>query len=249
MSDRLHIPPCSAQLDREWARLRRHRRSIRTVRSWAPGVEADLAPTLRSTTDLVEIVRATQRDAGERGERLLLALVELSATEQLAGRIIVQRLLPGLIAASMPYRDLAGEHDPVQLAVGALWLSIRQYDHERRRRHVAASLISDATYRAFRQPLRRRSTTEDACPPARFDELDARDGVDPLVELAAALDEARRAGVPADDLRLLRTLVQVGAPSRLAADLEVTPRTIRNRRDRAVRRVRDAIGERPARVA
>lgn len=238
MSDRRH--QYSAELDREWQHLRRRRASIATARSWAPHVDPPLAAAFHDITDLGELVDATQRDAAGRGERVLLTLVRLARRDQLAGRIVVQRLLPGLIAGSTPYRAVCAA-DPVQLAVGSLWIAIHSYDHERRRRHVAASLLSDAIFKSFRQQARRRAATEEVCAPTRFDELAATNRTDPLVEIAAALREARGAGVPVDDIDLLRALVRVGSPRLIAAACDVTPRTVRNRRDRAVHRVRMAV--------
>jgi hypothetical protein len=55
------------------------------------------------------------------------------------------------------------------------------------------------------------------------------------------LRDARRAGVPADDLDLLRQLVRVGSPGIVAVQRNVTPRTVRNHRDRAVDHVRTAL--------
>jgi hypothetical protein len=62
-----------------------------------------------------------------------------------------------------------------------------------------------------------------------------------LDEFVTVLREARRAGVPAYDLDLLRQLVRVGSPGIVAQQRKVTPRTVRNHRDRAVDHVRAAL--------
>ncbi|NND75047.1 MAG: hypothetical protein HKN44_08575 [Ilumatobacter sp.] len=246
MTDRLHLHPFCVQLDREWRRLRRSRHAVTTARSWASCVEADVAATFGGVTDLAELVAATQRRSGGHGDRLMRALVELAQSDQLAGRVIVQRLLPGLISASAPYRFRSGDADPIQLAVGSLWIAISAYDAARRPRHVAASLISDSVYKAFRQPARRRAAREEVCAPHRFDDLAPADATDPLVELARTLYEADRAGVPRRDTDLLRRIVNADSSARVAADLDVTTRTVRNRRARAVRRVSAAVCVSPA---
>ena len=46
------------------------------------------------------------------------------------------------------------------------------------------------------------------------------------------------AGLPTEDIELVRHLVRVGSPSVVAAECKVTPRTVRNRRDRATARLR-----------
>ena len=62
-----------------------------------------------------------------------------------------------------------------------------------------------------------------------------------LDEFVTVLRDARRAGVPTGDLDLLRELVRVGSPGVVAKQRKVTPRTIRNHRDRAVDHVRTAL--------
>jgi len=62
-----------------------------------------------------------------------------------------------------------------------------------------------------------------------------------MEELAEVVRDARRAGVPAGDIELLRRLAQVESPSMVAAERNVTSRTIRNHRDRAVEHVRTAL--------
>ena len=65
---------------------------------------------------------------------------ELARHDALAGRIVVQRLLPGLISAAAKYRFLSEAGDPAEEAVGAAWIAIRNYDVTRRTRHVAAAV-------------------------------------------------------------------------------------------------------------
>ncbi len=78
--------------------------------------------------------------------------------------------------------------------------------------------------------------------PDRFDE-DAYEfaPASALEELAGVVRDARCAGVPACDIELLRRLAQVESPSMVACERNVTPRTIRNHRDRAVEHVRTAL--------
>lgn len=234
----------SSRLDAEWARLRVHRRALGHARSWADGDGRDgpLGALVDGLDDLGLIIRATQRSAGD-GDAILLRLVELARSgDQLAGRILIQRLLPGLIAGALPYRSYAGDLDAVELVVPAAWEAIRGFDTTRRRYHIAASLISDAVFAAFRAPLRRKSATEEVRSPQRFvDTIDVSRARTALEELAEVVVAARGAGVAAADLDLLRRLVQVESTTVIADERQVTARTIRNHRDRAVRAVRDAL--------
>ncbi len=233
------------RLDAEWAHLRTSRRALRTVRTWATSFPGHpLADLVVDLTDLDQIRQATQRRSdGERSDdALLLALVELARCDELAGRIVLQRLLPALIVNARRYRSYTDRTDPIAQIVPAAWLAIRSYDVERRRHHVAASLISDAVFQAFRRPLRRRSATEEVMSPTEFLTTACHDGpATALDEFVTVLRDARSAGVPSYDLDLLSQLVRVGSPGVVANQRNVTPRTVRNHRDRAVDHVRTAL--------
>ncbi|MEZ5259301.1 MAG: hypothetical protein R2705_21195 [Ilumatobacteraceae bacterium] len=58
-------------------------------------------------------------------------------------------------------------------------------------------------------------------------------------ELADLLDDARAAGVPDDDLALVDLLLRSPSVDDVAAALEVTTRTVRNRRARVAAKLRD----------
>jgi hypothetical protein len=238
----------SLRLDVEWKHLRRQRSALRTVRAWAHAVgsvDDDHVARFADTVDLNDLVHATQHTAGPDGDRLLLAMVVLAKHDQLAGRILVQRLLPGLVTASVRYRSLCDHDDPVAEAVGSLWTTIARYDTDRRTVNVAASLISDTTFTAFKRRARTHGAEETIAAPDIFDDRPTDDSDDPLVQLAAVVRDAQDAGVPTYDLDLIRQLVATGSPGVVARAREVSPRTIRNHRDRAISRVRRAVGPCP----
>jgi DNA-binding CsgD family transcriptional regulator len=234
----------SHRLDAEWRHLRTARRTLDRTRSWGEDhPDHPLSTLVAMSTDLDDIVHATQRGAMPAGvgDAILLRLVELARTDELAGRVVVQRLLPGLISRSLRYRGFHDTIDPVELAVPAAWLAIRSYDTDRRRHHVAASLLSDAVFQAFRRPIRRRSSTEMPQPDRVFVALASDDGpTSAFEELAAVVRDARCAGLPPHDIELLRHLARSDSPGTVAKERNVTPRTVRNHRDRAVARIRAA---------
>lgn len=241
----------ASQLSRDWEHLRRRPADLVHARTWRDRLaEGLLATTLEDLTDLDQIVEATgtaRRSSSSANDAsvadaALLHLVVLAQHDQLAGRVVIQRLLPGLIAHAARYRSRRDDIDPAELVVAAAWIAIRQYDVTSRSRHVASSLISDATFQAFRQPMRRRSASEEVMPVEHFVRRDAPAfGATALEQLADVVRLARTRGVPARDLQFVRDLVQVGTASQLAAKQGVTPRTIRNRRDRAVANIRRAV--------
>jgi hypothetical protein len=179
--------------------------------------------------------------AGHRTERtaeanaVLGRLVDAGRVDQLASRVVLQRMLPGLLAA---VRRQGPDGDLDEL-IGAAWLAIRSYRTDRRPERIAANLVRDATYLAFIAPRRRRSASEVAVDPRRFDETPADDSLNAFQELAGLLAAARQAGLPDEDAELVRRLVRTGSPSAVAAEWNVTTRTVRNRRDKATARVRE----------
>jgi DNA-directed RNA polymerase specialized sigma24 family protein len=147
---------------------------------------------------------------------------------------VLQRLLPGLLAMVRRRGD-AGAFEEL---IGAAWLAIRSYRTDRRPERIAANLVHDAAYATFTAPRRRRSASEVAIDPRWLDESPAEVVVGPFEELVALLAEARADGLPDEDLELVGRLVRAGSPSALAAECQVTARTVRNRRDRATARLR-----------
>ena len=237
------------RLDAEWSHLRTSRRALRTARGWAQAYpDHPLATVVADLGDLDEIRQATQRSSASGGgcersdDAILLALVELARSDELAGRIVLQHLLPALIVQAKRYRSFTDRTDPIAQVVPAAWLAIRSFDVERRRRHIASSLLSDAVFQAFRRALRARAGTEEVVAPSAFAATPCVDGpATALDEFVIVLRDARRAGVPSFDLDLLRQLVRVGSPGIVARQRKVTPRTIRNHRDRAIEHVRTAV--------
>jgi hypothetical protein len=239
-----------SRLDAEWTHLRTSRRALRTARGWARAdPDHPLAAVVADLHDLDEIRHATQRRPGSDSasdrpdDDILRALVELARSDELAGRVVLQHLLPALIVQARRYRSFTDRTDPIALVVPAAWLAIRSFDVERRRYHIASSLVSDATFQAFRRALRARARTEEVVAPNAFAATPCVDGPTcALDEFVIVLHDARRAGVPSCDLDLLRQLVRVGSPGVVARQRKVTPRTIRNHRDRAIEHVRTAVG-------
>jgi DNA-directed RNA polymerase specialized sigma24 family protein len=219
----------SARLDREWDLLRSRDRAVTRARAW--GV------TDRPFADLDELLALAGHHTARTAEAnaVLGRLVEAAHADELASRIVLQRLLPGLLAI-VRRRGPDGQFEEL---IGAAWLAIRSYRTERRPERIAANLVRDAAYSAFTAPQRRRSASEVAIDPRVFEETPADDSVGACEELAMLLADARGAGVPSEDLDFVRHLVRAGSPSVVAAECQVTTRTVRNRRDRATARLRE----------
>jgi hypothetical protein len=219
----------SVRLDREWNLLRTRSRVVARARSW--GV------TSVPFADLDELLALAGHGTARTPEAnaVLGRLVDAARVDELASRVVVQRLLPGLLAIVRR----SGPNGGFEELLGAAWLAIRSYRTDRRPERIAANLVHDAAYAAFIAPRRRRSASEVTIDPRVFEDTPADIVVGSCEELATLLAEARRAGLPTEDIELVRHLVRVGSPSIVAAECKVTPRTVRNRRDRATARLRE----------
>ncbi len=230
-------PLVSGRLDREWAAIRRRPRVLATVRSW--GV------TDRPFDDLDELLAL----AGYRvplsaaTNAVLVRIVERAATDDLAARIVLQRILPGLLATvrrRCPRTDRGGGFEEL---LGAAWLAIRSARTDHEPAQIAANIVRDAGYRAFVAPARRKSATEIVVDPRVLDDAPSVVRISAGEELAALLADARAEGFPPADLDLVRRLLEVGSPAAVAREHEVTTRTVRNRRDRIALKLRRLASE------
>jgi hypothetical protein len=220
----------SLHLEREWRTLRTRPDAVARARSW--GV------TDGAFSDLDGLLRLAGFGAAHTasGNEVLRRLARLGRHDELAARVVLQRVLPGLLATVA--RRRRSPDGAFEELVGAAWVTIRasrtRWDHEQ----VAANIVRDAAYRAFTAPFRRRSASEIAVDPHTLEEKPAVCQLSPGEELATLLAEARAEGVSTEDLDLVRELVVVGSPGRVAAQRQVTARTVRNHRDRATARLR-----------
>jgi hypothetical protein len=220
----------SARLDHDWRALARRPDAVAQARSWGVTEEP-----FEDLDELLGLLGFRTEHTPAQNERLL-RVVELGRHDDLAARVVLQRVLPGLLAIIGRRRRA---HDgSFEELVGAAWLSIRACRTDGERAQIAANVVRDAAYRAFVAPTRRRSATEIAVDPHTLEETPDVRRIGPCEELATLLADARQFGVPYADLALVRDLVVVGSPGRVAALREVTPRTVRNHRDRITARLR-----------
>ena len=219
------------RLDLEWSRLRRSRSAIRHAAGWQI-VEAPLGDLDQVLTAIGHCVPWTAEN-----EAAMRRLVLLAPHDELAARVVVQRLLPGLLAVVRRRRGQAEQ--VLDELLGALWIGVRTFNPSRRPGCIAASLIADADYRAFRLAWRRASSTERPTGLRPEDEMLAQPVESARQIVAGLLAEAEQVGVPVDDIVLIRRLLDEVPTVELARQLDVTPRTVRNRRDRITDRLRE----------
>jgi hypothetical protein len=225
------------RLQLDWERLARSRSALSHARSWV--LATDRREPLRSLDEL--LVRTGYGSAVdfEAGDRALARLVELAARDQLAARVVLQRVLPGISAlARHRARNGRSRQEALDEVVATAWTVIRTYPIDRRASFVAAGLIREIDYQSFKR-ARRRLTTFIPRPADTFDmspaPIEARSSAEELRELLA---DAAAAGMDAADLELAERLARGETTKQIAEASDVTDRTIRNRRDALTYRLR-----------
>jgi DNA-directed RNA polymerase specialized sigma24 family protein len=217
------------RLDREWSQLRSRPQLLRHAAGWAI-VEGPL-------DDLDQVLAAVGYQTGwtTTNEAAMRALVLRAADDELAARIAIQRILPGLLAV---VRRRGAADDGLDELIGAAWICIRTFSPARQSGCVAAALIADADYRAFRSRWRRRCAAER--PAGLSLDRDDHEPTDTPAELLAdLLARASAAGIPDDEIELARRVgCEEISTEQLARELNVTARTVRNRRARVTDRLR-----------
>ncbi|MEN9645922.1 MAG: hypothetical protein RL238_2591 [Actinomycetota bacterium] len=247
------LPPTfMARLQREWDVLSHRPAVLRRAADWQLGVP------FRSLDDLT--VAAGLRPLSRRGgvgqaasaaaswpspstppDVVLHRLVELARHDDLAARVVLQRLLPGLVHTARRWarRPEGGPH-ALEEVVTAAWQVVRTYPLERRPHHLAANLLRDAEYHAFVR-AHRATVVPELLPGTQLDRpVEVDEPGDTLDELVAV---ARRRALSTDDLTLLALLLSGATPPQIAAAMEVSVRTVGHRREALVHRLRRTADE------
>lgn len=252
------VPKTSAavlvRLHAEWNRLVIRSSELETVRGWClPGGHVASLDDVLARSGFVAGQGPQQRSgshdagsgdaSGASADQYLLQLIEVARDDELAARVVLQRILPPLCAVARRHSTTHRErHDLLDELVANSWALIRRYPTQRRRRHVAANLVRDITFETIVRPRRRRGAHEIPTDSVAFAEMTHDDTLEPLDELVALLHDARRAtGVDNGDVAFICQLINHGRPENMATALDVTPRTVRNHRDAVLHRLRSAL--------
>jgi len=235
----------SDQLEREWQRLRFDRRSLRRVNDWGLVDEtiSDLDQLLVATGGRSRRLRSgatttTRWPDDATADRVLLGLVILSSHDDLAGRIVLQRLLPALLMLTRARlsRGLATGH--LEDLVGAAWIVIRTFDPARQPSCLAAALVRSSEHIAYKAAERRRSASEVVADTERLPVVQHPAESHALEELAALVGDL---DLDEEDRQLISELLDTESTEVVARRHGVTARTIRNRRSAMVNRIRQAM--------
>ena len=214
----------------------------------------DRHPSLAGYGTVAELLGGCGRDLRVPQEvadqRLAVLVGEARAGDTAAARVVLQRVLPGLVAraAARARRTRRPLGQLLHELVASAWLVIGEYPLERRPSKVAANVLLDAEYRLFGYvPIVERMTRPVAAvdiPPlvAGLDGTAPGAPANASAQVLSMLALGVRRGLPDEDVRLLTDLVLLEKTAdELAARAGVTASTIRRRRRRAAQRLADRV--------
>lgn len=223
-----------SRLQREWNLMRGRRSVLHRATAW------ELTPRVLSSLDEVLVLTGLGVDTADASsDETMRRLVTLARHDDLAARVVLQRLLPGLSAcAKRNSSNFDTQLDALDELLSEAWAVIRSFPIEQRNRYVIKNLLRDCEYRAFLK-ARRRKLVHELTDPAEFDLAIATNesANEPLATLVDLLGRARAAGMSEADLILVTTLLNTSTVKQAAAALRVTDRTVRNRRHAVVRQL------------
>jgi len=227
------------RLQREWTLLSSRRSSVERAAAWK------LTPRVLSSLD--ELLVLTGLGPGPidpSSDETMRKLVAVARHDDLAARVVLQRMLPGLSAIAKRHSDgFDTQLDAVDELLSVAWAVIRSFSIETRDRYVIKNLLRDCEHQAFLKSRRRRIVHELADPtdldlPVDEDAFDQ----EPLGTIVDLLCRAKKAGMSEADIAIVVTLLNTSTVKQAAAALRVTDRTVRNRRQSVIHQLRELAG-------
>ncbi|MEO7396925.1 MAG: hypothetical protein ABIW84_00010 [Ilumatobacteraceae bacterium] len=248
------MSPVLHRLHHDWQRITIRSSELEAVRRWGlPGAEVRNLDDVLDRCGYQHAAPATHArssqpdhdhtDVTDFGDGYLLRLVELARQEPLAGRIVLQRIIPPLCAVARRHSGNPQQRaDLLDDLLANAWPVICRYPITRRRHRVASNLVRDITFQTVVRPARRRSCSEVPTDLELLVDGHAVGRAEPLEELVELLRDARQvAGISQADIDFICQLINCGRPEELAVILHVTPRTVRNHRDTVLHRLRTMV--------
>lgn len=240
--------PLHIRLQSEWQLLRQRPTVVRRAHGWTLGVAFDDLDQLLAATDYwpspaARAVSAHQPGTNLSGNEVMARLLGAARHDEVAARVVLQRLLPGLISRSRCWgpRRSGGSTEAFDELVSAAWGVIREFPFERRPRHLVANLLRDSEYTAFRRGTRRMLVHEFTEPRSLDIAVEYQAEIEPMLELADIIAEARAHTLTDHDLEVLTLLANGVSPAEAARQLHISERTLRYHREAAVGRLREAV--------
>ena len=235
------------RLHAEWDSMRTDPSVLRRAEGWDLGVSFDCLDDIVVATGWHRTAadrRVGGCEAAADAECVMTRLVMAARHDDVAARVVLQRLLPGLVNQARRW-SMRGDGTPLALEelLPAAWVVIRTFPVGRRSGPLAPSLITDAVYHAFKR-AGRRETWAESYPREHFEQVagDRRPHAwDEVCDVLLSLSVTVRPFFTPADRRLLGLLLEGCAPEVVAEQLGVSVRTVTNRRHDLVERLRRAL--------
>lgn len=234
-----HPPTIFNHLDQEWEHLLTGRRLDRALARWHDAEEP--LREFRRVRELLDLLEDQTVDP-ERQSEVLLALLRLAPTDELAARLVLQRFTP-------PLKSIAGWKQPLRqtdwagMVVSAAHEVIVTYPVERRPRRVAANIVWDVRKRMYAALTDHRRWTEElTLGEPHEDALVVPDIADRYEALDLLEWAGSRCQVPREIARLIVLTRGAGFQvEELAVHGSVPSARLRQRRWRSEQRMREAL--------
>lgn len=233
--------PAFAALDRDWSALVRSPAAAEALDRWSP------EPALQAE-DLEDLVTRVWAASKADADCAHAALAARAGSDQMAARVLLQMLRPGLRSLGRRLALGAAFDDVDHEVLGLAWEQIRTYPIRRRPASIAANILLDVRKRYVRGVLETPATPlgdlpVDCAPTAPSAEHEAIDAIGPSLRRAHGVLEAAvdRGAISRTSAAVVwRTRVQQHDDAEVAADLGVGVRTLQRRRQRAERELATA---------
>lgn len=228
--------PLVRQLVDEWTHLCTRPRSVRSVNQWGIGEPVDHLDEVLTKAGYGGARTDSQCD------RYLLELVRRAATDELAARIVLQRILPPLIAVAARRGRInpGGFNESFSLVLSHAWIRIRTYPVERRPAKVAANLVLDTEYHAYVRDARMKQVRTVGLTDTLATMLAAPEPTpDVAEELAELVEELHQLGLPERTTVVFERACRGESAEDIAADLGVSVRSVRTWRREAINALRE----------
>jgi len=231
-----------ARLDREWLALNCRPAVLRQAAGWGLGIE------FASLDDVVAAAgyrpqaddRVCDGVSAVAANEVLRRLLAAARTDDVAARVVLQRLLPGVVATARRWggHRHGGSMESFDEMLSSTWMVIREFPTDRRSRHLAASVLRAGEYRAFQQASRRMMVHELTAPNLLDLPVETVVTLDVADELAAVV--ACASSLTEHELQLIELIARGCSAIEMAEQLSISVRTVRNHRDAVVHRLREA---------
>jgi DNA-directed RNA polymerase specialized sigma24 family protein len=182
----------------------------------------------------------------EAGDLVLWHMTRLAAHDDLAARVCLHRIMPAIMSVARRRGRITqgGVENAIGDAISTAWMVIREFPYDRRHVKIAANLVRDVEYYGFVRDQRLRRVTETQVGPEllqQIEEAKAAKTVDQ--ELDDVLSYASEMGVSSPQIDLLRIIGEGRHADDIATEQGVSPRTVRNHKYTAIKRVQHVLAK------